>query len=451
MTIERAFASASDALDQTSLTQVDSMVISNPPAGEYLCLFSAEIFTHSSATDAQRTSFSVFVGGVEVDYSTRHYEEDSSINNAYLPMFIACEVNPNGSQDVEVKYIAASAASPLLAYRRELLLFPAQDILQDTDDVLDELATASWTTVDSMTRTPPAGDYLLVFSTTIEGTSGDTIGMRASVGGTPIAASRVEQFQESSWAGRDFPMMLCASISPNGSQVVEIEWSRVTGSGTIGCKERTMLLIPTDAANIFQAVGVSDDPDSTTTDKLIDDMTITDPGADDYLVLFAGTDYAGSIGDNLILVTYSIRMGGVQEADSRRQHEHEGSVDYANIPVMLASKVTVDTGTDEIEAYWQNTTTTSRTMRSWRTLIAIREGELSSLEQEGFRFRNDDADEDEASWRQNQDVDDEIAKDTNVRLRTLINATGDPATKQFQLEYKETSDPDAEYRKVPLT
>ena len=271
MTIERAFASASDTLDQTSLTQVDSMVISNPPAGEYLAVFSCEIFTHSSATDAQRTSFSIFVGGVEVDYTTRHYEEDSSINNAYLPMFIACEVNPNGSQDVEVRYIAASASSPLLAYRRELLLFPAQDILQDTDDVLDELSTASWTTVDTMTRTPPAGDYLVLFNSTIYGVSGDTIGMRISVGGTPIAASRVEQFQESSWADRDFPIMLCASISPNGSQVVEIEWSRVTGSGTIGCKERTMLLIPTDAANIFQAVGVADDSDGTTTDKLIDD------------------------------------------------------------------------------------------------------------------------------------------------------------------------------------
>lgn len=450
MTIERAFAFAADALDQTSLTRVDSMVISNPPAGEYLAVFSCEFITASSSTDAERTSFSMFVGGVEVDYSTRHYEEDSSVNNANLPMFIACEVNPNGSQDVEVKYIAASGSGPIVANRRELLLFPAQNILQDTDGVLDELSTSTWTTLDTMTRTPPSGDYLLLFNSTIYGTSGDTIAVRISVGGTPIAASQVQLFMESSWANRDFPVMLCASISPNGSQVVEIEWSRQTGSGAIGCKERTMLLVPTDAANIKQAVGTVDDGDSTTTDKLIDDMQIVDPGADDWLVLFAATDYIGSVSDNEMIVTYSIRMGGVQEADSRRLHEHEGSIDSANIPVMLASKVTVDSGTDELEVYWQNVTTLSRTIR-WRTLIAIREGALSSLEQEGFRFRNDDADEDEASWRQNQDVVDEIAKDTNVRLRTIIDATGDPATSQFQLEYKETGDADAEYRKVPLT
>ncbi len=59
-----------------------------------------------------------------------------------------------------------------------------------------------------------------------------------------------------------------------------------------------------------------------------------------------------------------------------------------------------------------------------------------TLEQEGFRFRNDDGSEAAATWRQAQDVNDTIAKDTNIRLRVLVNATGDPASNQYQLEYR---------------
>ena len=73
-----------------------------------------------------------------------------------------------------------------------------------------------------------------------------------------------------------------------------------------------------------------------------------------------------------------------------------------------------------------------------------------SLAQEGYRWRNDDGSESTATFRQLQDVDDSIAKEINVRLRTLIDATGDPASEQYQIEYKEDADPDIEYRKVSL-
>jgi hypothetical protein len=58
----------------------------------------------------------------------------------------------------------------------------------------------------------------------------------------------------------------------------------------------------------------------------------------------------------------------------------------------------------------------------------------TTLEQEGFRWRNDDDSESAASWRQNQDVNDGLGAGAKARLRALINATGDPAAKQYQLE-----------------
>jgi len=73
-----------------------------------------------------------------------------------------------------------------------------------------------------------------------------------------------------------------------------------------------------------------------------------------------------------------------------------------------------------------------------------------SLEQEGYRWY-DDGTESGSSARQSQDTVDTVERGVTVHLRVLIDATGDPDSSQFQLEYKETSDPDAEYRKVPLS
>ncbi len=71
-----------------------------------------------------------------------------------------------------------------------------------------------------------------------------------------------------------------------------------------------------------------------------------------------------------------------------------------------------------------------------------------TLEQEGFRFRNDDGSEVAATWRQIQDVDDTIAPNTNIRLRILVNASGDPETSQFQLEYRKVGS--ANWHKVDI-
>jgi len=60
----------------------------------------------------------------------------------------------------------------------------------------------------------------------------------------------------------------------------------------------------------------------------------------------------------------------------------------------------------------------------------------ATIEQEGFRFRNDDGDEDGATWKANQDVNITLAADTAARIRMLLNATGDPDSIGAQLEYR---------------
>ncbi len=62
------------------------------------------------------------------------------------------------------------------------------------------------------------------------------------------------------------------------------------------------------------------------------------------------------------------------------------------------------------------------------------------LEQEGFRWRADNGDEDGATWLDSQDVNITRSTLTNTRLRTIINATGDPGSNQYQLEYRKVGD-----------
>ncbi len=62
-------------------------------------------------------------------------------------------------------------------------------------------------------------------------------------------------------------------------------------------------------------------------------------------------------------------------------------------------------------------------------------GGTPTLDQEGFRWRNDDGSETTATWRQAQDVDDTVAKVTTIRIRMLVNAVNDPAASQYKLQY----------------
>lgn len=72
--------------------------------------------------------------------------------------------------------------------------------------------------------------------------------------------------------------------------------------------------------------------------------------------------------------------------------------------------------------------------------------EISPIDQEGFRFRNDDGSESAATWMQNQDTDASQNKNTNVRLRMLLDTPSDPVSIPFRLEYKKSTD--SVYKKV---
>lgn len=67
---------------------------------------------------------------------------------------------------------------------------------------------------------------------------------------------------------------------------------------------------------------------------------------------------------------------------------------------------------------------------------AFKTGAASTTEQEGFRARNDNGGETDATWIATQDANFTGPLDSNTRIRFSINAGGDPGAIAYQLEYK---------------
>jgi hypothetical protein len=61
-----------------------------------------------------------------------------------------------------------------------------------------------------------------------------------------------------------------------------------------------------------------------------------------------------------------------------------------------------------------------------------------ALDQYAFRSRNDDGSESAATWYANENANFTDGVGANLRLRAGVNASQDPASRQFQLEYRES-------------
>lgn len=72
----------------------------------------------------------------------------------------------------------------------------------------------------------------------------------------------------------------------------------------------------------------------------------------------------------------------------------------------------------------------------------------AATEQEGFRFRNDDDSEADATWKEDQDDPASVGKEENIRLRMLVDTDGDAATRQITFQYKRDDEAASEWRDV---
>jgi hypothetical protein len=93
----------------------------------------------------------------------------------------------------------------------------------------------------------------------------------------------------------------------------------------------------------------------------------------------------------------------------------------------------------QTDIYGECTTINSAWM-AWKIAFKSVAAGGATLDQKSFRFRNDDGDEDAATWLASQGADITREKNLNTRIRMLLQSTGNPDSAQYQLEYKKSTD-----------
>jgi hypothetical protein len=114
----------------------------------------------------------------------------------------------------------------------------------------------------------------------------------------------------------------------------------------------------------------------------------------------------------------------------------------SSVPCSFIYKVVSSGTTDAVE--WSAVASSS-----WDVSAAVFTEEVAyTIQQEGFRFYDDDADEGSNTPLANQDIDITIAPETPFLLRVLGNATGDRPTEQATLQYRKVGDAASEWETI---
>lgn len=154
---------------------------------------------------------------------------------------------------------------------------------------------------------------------------------------------------------------------------------------------------------------------------------------------YAGIEYDDDTGDLTFFEVVSgvkSQLGAVLSAPalgSRGRLEVKGStLEYFEAGVSRGTRTTSLTS--------GNAGAVGRGISAAQRIDNLDGGAFSISEQEGYQFRNDDGSESTATSLAAENTDVTQPDSTNTRLRILLDATGDPSSEQYQLEYKKSSD-----------
>src|SRR3989344_1573515 len=227
-------------------------------------------------------------------------------------------------------------------------------------------ATAATTTTSTtdvvmtgMTLTPGAGDYLVVFSTSVKTAAAATVFVSIYVNGAPQAHTERRHFQEGSIAGFEEPLMTYAHVSVLAGQVVDIRWR--TSASTATALARTLNLFPVAAADVSQATATDNPTLNSATYTLLPGMTLS-PAAGTYLALFS-TSADGPSGS---IIDTKLFVDGLPVDHTERSMTQEASIPATAFAHAILAKVTPAGGAVEVK--WRNSGTAGDITAHQRTL-----------------------------------------------------------------------------------
>jgi hypothetical protein len=342
----------------TTDTAVSGMSIT-PGAGDYLVWFSGSV--ENSVTGYQYVS--LYLNGSQIAHTEREIRTESSIPPTSFPVATHARLTGvTAGQTIEVQWRTTAGTATM--HQRTLVvqaMTPA--------DTFQASATADTTTISAtdelvsgMTLTPGAGDYLVWFSGSVEGSTANSW-QYVSIyqNGSQVAHSEREIHTETSIPSTSFPVASHALITGLGaSQAIEIQWRTTAATATM--HERTLVVQKIDTADTSQATATADTTTTSATDIPVSAMSLT-PGAGDYLIWFSGSVESSATS----IQNVSLYVNGSQIAHTERKITTEGSIPDTSFPVAAHAYVTGIGASDTIEVQWRTSAGTA-TMHE-RTLV----------------------------------------------------------------------------------
>lgn len=370
MAISEASSTTDTTLDQTTWTNINTMSLT-PGAGDYLAIFNATV-KFDDPSGGSRFDFRLADAGTGIAHTVRDLFGETSIDGNENMVTCQSEVNLGASDALTAQYQRSSGTNPWQCRQRTLLLFPkdSADLSQASATANDTLNSSTFTQMGSMTLTPGAGTYLLCFSTTVVAGSGTIINVKVFVGGSEVAHTLRTYTVESSIANTEQVVGVFCEVNPGASDAVEIRWAHTGSASTMTAHERTLTLMKVNSADIQEVSSTTDSSSTSTVDELMNSMSLT-PGANDYLTLWSGSSFMGTVAQDHTNY-YSYYVNGSQDAASERENWHESSVDNADVYSHVVHKVTA-AASQAVDVRWRGNDDTSRTIRE-RTLVLVNEG-----------------------------------------------------------------------------
>lgn len=376
MTILEKSSTTSTSITSTTYEAINALTYTSAEVtdGNYLAVVTVDIDApNGDVSDVLNIAISQ--GGSITTHTEREMENEGSHDvGARRTMCIITRINKTSGQALEVHW--KRDAGTWNALGRSFCLFPApaadfSEANQAGDSTLDN---GTYTALPSSTfTTPSSGDYLMNFTCSAFGPTDTVPQFAVFVGGTIVQHTQRSLGVNSSFQNvEEAGFLISAIVSPNGSQDVEIRWRREGASGTITCEERTSVLLELGTnQSAIEASGTADDTDSSTSDQVMDDLTIVNPAADQYLAMF-GSYWNVASATTDMLVSNSIFVETTEEADTDRIPLSDGSNDGADVPIATSGIINPN-GSEDVSVHWQADQTDTRVLAE-RTLVILTEG-----------------------------------------------------------------------------
>jgi hypothetical protein len=185
---------------------------------------------------------SIYVNGAQLSHSERRvFTEGSILNNSFPVATHAYVTGVGAGQTIDIRWRTTAGTATM--HERTLVVTQVNPSSSTQVTATADTTTTSITDValSGMSITPGAGDYLIWFSGSMEGSATSTQYASIYVNGAQLSHSERRVFTEASIPNTSFPVATHAYVTGVGAgQAIDIRWRTTAGTATM--HQRTLIV-----------------------------------------------------------------------------------------------------------------------------------------------------------------------------------------------------------------